>query len=224
MKTTFNLQEREYTCSENLANHFAEKTNYTNIVIAQINNGLYDRFVKGKKDLTIIDAGANVGLVSLFFLPYCKKLICIEPTPSHYNLLTELLSDKPKPKQHLFFSNRALAPDNSEYNFIVNQSTENKIVEFTNSTTITVTGQTLSDIVGENYVDLFKVDIEGGEYAALVSDEILKVRNRVKNFFIEIHPYQNIGIDENRNTIAYRFRVAGYTVEEIDYQTIIASR
>lgn len=40
-----------------------------------------------KQDLIFIDIGANIGLVSLYVLPICKKIIAYEPSPNHYSKL-----------------------------------------------------------------------------------------------------------------------------------------
>lgn len=42
---------------------------YIETLIDQINNGLYAPLFEGKRDLTFLDIGANLGLVSIYAAP-----------------------------------------------------------------------------------------------------------------------------------------------------------
>ena len=47
-------------------------------------------FLKDKKDLVILDIGANVGLFTLYAQDSASKVISVEPTPSHQNLFEKI--------------------------------------------------------------------------------------------------------------------------------------
>lgn len=216
---------KEFTISRDMQKHFNVPINHAQTILNQINSGMYSRWFENKKDLTVFDFGANVGLVSLYMLPACKKLVCVEPTPNHFNLLVELLNDYRSPEQIVIFSQNALTEENKQYLFATGHSTENKVTSSDGygNNKITVYGQTLSTFIGETEVDFCKVDIEGGEMKALTINELKLVYGKVKTFFVEVHPAFGGGMDENRNELLSRFEQAGYKTETLDFQTIIAT-
>lgn len=216
---------KEFTISRDMQKHFNVPINHAQTILNQINSGMYSRWFENKKDLTVFDFGANVGLVSLYTLPACKKLVCVEPTPNHFNLLVELLNDYRSPEQIVIFSQNALTEENKQYLFATGHSTENKVTSSDGygNNKITVYGQTLSTFIGETEVDFCKVDIEGGEMKALTINELKLVYGKVKTFFVEVHPAFGGGMDENRNELLSRFEQAGYKTETLDFQTIIAT-
>ncbi len=216
---------REVAISEAMKNHFDIHINHAHTILNQINEGMYRKWVEGKKDLVCMDFGSNVGLVSLYLMPACKKLYCIEPTPAHINLLGELLEPN-KGDTKIFISQYALADKEGELFFATGHSTENKVTveEGYGNHKIKVLGRPLSKFVEDvgEVVDFCKIDIESGEMLALTVDELRKVHGKVKTFFVEIHPGYNGGMDENREEIISRFNEAGYKTETEDYQTVVA--
>ena len=44
---------------------------YIDTLKDQINGGMYDHLFKGRSNLTFLDIGANIGLVSIYAVPYC---------------------------------------------------------------------------------------------------------------------------------------------------------
>ena len=211
-----NKQARSIEISQAMQKHFVEPINHAQTILNQINSGMYSRWFECKKDLTCIDFGANVGLVSLYMQPACKELYCIEPTPSHFDLLIELLFDT-----NAMLTQTALTETTEIVSFLANHSTENKVSELG---TIKVLGKPLSYYLKQtkNIVDFCKIDIEGGEMKALTTSELKKSKGKVRTFFVEVHPTEK-GIDENRIELISRFESNGYKVEVLDYQTLIAT-
>jgi len=63
---------------EEIMNHIFDNTSCAKIIIRQINNDrLYDPFFKDKKDLVILDIGANIGLFTLYAQDSASKLISV---------------------------------------------------------------------------------------------------------------------------------------------------
>lgn len=205
--------------------HFSHPINHGHTILQQINSGMYKDWFDGKSQLTVIDFGANVGLTALYFLPACKELHCVEPTPAHFELLKELIESN-KTNQLVAYLPEALAAEHGEVVFMTGHSTENKITSLDGygNGKITVPGKPLSHYVNQctGPVDFCKVDIEGGEILALTESKLKAVAGKVKVFFVEIHPGYGGGMDENRNELVLRFANAGYKVDVLDYQTIIA--
>jgi len=220
-----NGQARPLPISKDMLKHFQIPINHAHTILTQINSGMYKKWFEGKENLRCIDIGANVGLVSLYMLPACKELYCLEPTPSHFALLKELIGEN----NNVHCYQQALNGKNEEVIFMTGHSTENKITSADGygNGKITVKGITLSSYLylsgaGREIVDFCKIDIESGEMLALTVGELKKVKGKIKTFFVEVHPGYNGGMDENREELKKRFIKAGYKVYEEDYQTIVA--
>jgi len=205
--------------------HFSEPINHAQTILNQINGGLYAKWFNGKEKLTVIDFGANVGFTALYFLPACKELHIVEPTPSHMALCKELIEAN-KTNQLIAYLPEALGADYGEVIFMTGHSTENKITSLDGygNGKITVPCKPLSHYVNQctGPVDFCKVDIEGGEMIALTETELKKVAGKVKTFFVEVHPGYGGGMDGNKAELIRRFEVAGYKTDTIDYQTFTA--
>lgn len=215
---------RTVEISKAMEEHFAIPINHAQTILDQINSGMYKKWFEGKKDLVCIDFGANVGLVSLYMLPACKKIYCVEPTPSHRELLKELISSNKEDKE-VVISGFALTGEDGIFKFATGHSTENKVTiqDGYGAIKIDVAGCTLSNFINNDVYDFCKIDIESGEMLALTVEELKQVHGKVKTFFVEVHPGYNGGMDGNREELISRFEKAGYKTETIDYQTIVAT-
>jgi len=215
---------RTVEISNAMEQHWKVPMNHAQTILDQINSGMYERWFKGKKDLVCMDFGANVGLVSLYMLPACKELYCIEPTPSHMNLLQELL-DANKGETRVTTHRVALTEKEGEVIFTTSHATENKITSEGGygNVKITVQGELLNWFIDDKIIDFCKVDIEGYEIFALTEEQLKLAYGSVKCFFVECHPSNNYGMDSCREELVSRFKNVGYDVEVIDYQTIVAT-
>lgn len=220
---------RSIPMSQKMQEHFAIPINHAHTILKQINEGMYAKWFKGKKDLVCIDFGANVGLVSLYMLPACKELYMLEPTPAHHSLLAELIEQNyGQCNAHIY--PHALAGENADVVFMTGHSTENKITspDGYGNGKIKVPGVTLSSFLfasnaEKDIIDFVKCDIEGGEIFALTHEELKKTRGKIRAFFVECHPTNNYGMDECREELISRFKKNGYQIEVIDYQTFVAT-
>ena len=77
--------------SHNFVTHYNSNASCANIIMRQLNDKNIFEFLRGYKDLTILDIGANIGLFSLFCRPIAKNIYSIEPTPSHFNVKSILI-------------------------------------------------------------------------------------------------------------------------------------
>lgn len=196
-----------------LKEHFDNPSGYAKVIVDQINNSdLYD-FLKDKQDLTIIDIGANIGLFTIFCSTIANKIISVEPTPAHCELLrfnTSTLSNvqvvekaiSDKPGDCLFYINDSNSTMNS--------------FEYKTNKSIVVEATTLTDLVKDlDSVDMIKVDIEGGELHALTKQQIENVADKVKSWFIEVHQTNSGSFDQNRMILESRFKDCNYTIQRI---------
>lgn len=175
------------------------------IINNEINNNVWydDVLANLKQDSVIIDAGANVGLFSLYMLPKAKQLYCVEPMPEHVEVLKSL-------NLKCSIYQVALSNNNGVTTFKVDESntTCNKIGEG-NLVVETITLLSLLEDNDIKEVDLLKLDIEGGEQMVILEDETVgEALKRCKVVFIECHtpPWGNV----NENEIIAKMKSFGF--------------
>ena len=90
-------QQNDFTLKSNNVNvveWFNNTENYTDIILKQINEErMYDPIFADRKDMVVLDLGANCGLFSLYAADSCSKLIAAEPTSSTFTVLEEIVRD-----------------------------------------------------------------------------------------------------------------------------------
>lgn len=175
------------------------------IINNEINNNVwYDKILEDlNNNSVIIDAGANVGLFSLYMLPKVKELYCIEPMPEHVEVLKSL-------NLNCRIYQVALSNQNGTTAFKVDSSntTCNKIGEGD----LIVETVTLLSLLEDNNikeVDLLKLDIEGGEQMVILEDNTVgEALKRCKTVFIECHtpPWGNV----NENEVINKMKSFGF--------------
>lgn len=172
-------------------NHILNPTSFIECIVdQQINTDkIYDFYFKDKKDLVVVDAGANVGMFSVHCSPSSKIIYSIEPTPSHFNLLKKIT----KKFKNIIPINCALwnKDENLTFYNIPSNTTSNTIVNY-GGQPMTVTGKTLQTIIKENnipHIDLLKMDIEGSEFEILNDEFINYCYSMVDNWFVEVHAF-----------------------------------
>ena len=136
---------------------------------------------------TIVDAGSNIGLASLYFLGRYPnaRIISIEPEANNYNLL--LFNTKPYGSlealnKALWYKNGAdltiINPDSDAWGFQVGE------IEDGQQLVRTISMPAILQRVAS--IDLLKMDIEGAE-KALFEHEPYECLPFVSSIFIEIH-------------------------------------
>lgn len=152
-----------------------------------------EHYAKGKikKDMVIIDCGANHGLASLYFKDYAKVIYALEPNEEYYKCLVENVKPYPHIKPYniglssrngkdLIFSNeKGDAPESFFGNGQNSQSAEFKTIK------------TFIEEEGIDHVDLLKMDTEGGEFVIFPSEGFKAVADKIDYIVGESH-YFNI--------------------------------
>lgn len=142
----------------------------------------------------IIDAGANIGLASLYFIKKYPntKIIAVEPEKANF----EMLGINSKNHKNIFLYKRALS---NRANLVLNVVDRGfgdwgfvteieSSVSYQNSVD-TVQTITIDEIMKENnldFIDLLKIDIEGGE-KELFESNYENWLPRTRNIAIELH-------------------------------------
>jgi FkbM family methyltransferase len=172
---------------------------------------IYEPFLLGKKDLTIVDIGANIGLTSYYFRDYAKMVYSIEPSKQHYDTLTEMITFNKI--NNITCSRLAISNQNGTTKFYHNdnstmfsmESTVNKKDDFEEVVTMTL----------ENYmakykiekIDLLKLDTEGSESKIIVSDGFKNVADKIKLIVGEYHEWTEM----NKGMFKREFEELGFT-------------
>lgn len=151
-----------------------------------------DHYKKGryKKDMVIIDIGANMGLSALYFKDCAKVIYAIEPSAAHFTALAENTKDYPNIK----IFNIAILGHNGKVKISSNAGDDIPESVFGNGKESEevdcITLATFMDKLGIEEVDLLKVDAEGAEYPIFLSKDFKKIAPRIKRIIGESHFFE----------------------------------
>jgi FkbM family methyltransferase len=180
---------------------------------------LYAPLVVDKKDLTIVDCGANIGLFTLWMYPYAKKIYSVEPSALHCETLGQMVKFNQMDKVEII--QKALADKDGEMKFYHNDNTTMFMLQnLSGSTTEAETVQTatigtlLKDIP---HIDILKIDIEGAEGTVFANSSFDEVAPKIDNIVLEYHNWSGISVALLMNTIRDR----GFSVEQIPTQATV---
>jgi FkbM family methyltransferase len=180
---------------------------------------LYAPLVADKKDLTIVDCGANVGLFTLWMYPYASKIYSVEPSAMHCETLRKMLEFNQMDKVEVI--QKALSDADGETTFYHSANTTAfSLQNLSGGTTESETVQTatigtlLKDIP---HIDILKVDIEGAEGKCFANKTFDEVAPRIDNIVLEYHSWSGIGVTLLMNTIRDR----GFSVEQLPTQATV---
>lgn len=207
---------------------FNNPENYTDIILKQINEDrMYDPIFQDRDDMVVIDLGANCGLFSLYAADSCSQIIAVEPTPTTYSVLEEIVKDQTKIKTLQL----AVGPHNEMVSFYINENSTTNSMLNRNGQETQVQCMTLETLLFKEqleYVDFIKCDIEGSEMQALTDATLGPVADRVKFWFVEVHQ-TNIGqsawpgnLENNRQQLAELFQRHGYQTESVIHDQLFA--
>ena len=203
---------------------------HTDIIIDQINQGMYDRFFDHRRDMVVIDCGANIGLWSIYAYDSCKKIVAVEPAPHNVYILEQLTSGL----DNIVCDMSAMSSQDGEIQMNIHSSpTCNSILYNTDtSLSIPVQTKTISTIMKDHdleYVDFVKCDIEGAEMMAFSADTLDPVKDKIGSWLIEVHQTDTHtgtawpgNLEQNRQSIMQLMRDAGYHTEALRHDQIHA--
>jgi FkbM family methyltransferase len=188
---------------------------------------VYAPYVEGRKDLVILDIGANIGVTSYYFSRYAKKVIALEPALEHFAVLVEMLRfNKTKNvvpiNKALYMEEKELPLFHKEKNKTmyslhgaISDGSPPEVVKC-----ITIDKLMKENKIGE--VDLMKLDIEGSENEVLSHPTFKKVAPKIKTIIVERHEWSG----RHPNQLAEALKLRDYQVKEIENQAdlLVASR
>lgn len=215
-----------------VARHLLDPTGCADCIIKQINtDGIYDEYLKDKSDLVILDIGANVGFFSLYAQDSARRVVAVEPTPSHQGLFEKIT----KSSTNIELIKVALADVDAPVTFYISDTntTTNCLVNKDNMYTksVTVQGLCFKTLLEQNnidHVDFCKIDIEGSEMKAITVETMMPVFDKIDSIFIEVHSNLIFNVRDdltnNRNKIENILKTVGYMTTVIGHDTIYAHK
>jgi FkbM family methyltransferase len=165
------------------------------------------------RNLTILDIGANLGLVTDFMRPHAKKIYSVEPAPMAFECLKQNAEYNQWDNVELF--NFAIGPEDGEATMSIPD--ENKtmgsivvgekshvdrgvelyrvmgdkwVQPFGHMTRTTVQTKRIDTFLNENkieHVDFMKLDVEGAEESIFTGDGFKNAVDRIACMFVEFH-------------------------------------
>lgn len=180
-------------------------------------DGLYVDIFNTKSDMVVLDVGANIGIVTDYMRPYCKKLYAIEPAEQHFAALKKNKEYNEWDNVEIF--KLALADKDGEMTLNLNEHNRT-----CNSLTLdygqggeTVETMRIDTFLDKNNiekVDFMKFDVEGAEDMILRSAGFQKVVDRIDAIEVEFH-------HPNWNELAKYMMELGYKARRYDSSAIV---
>lgn len=175
---------------------------------------IFEPFLKGKTGLTILDIGANVGITSYYFSQFAKRVISLEPSLEHFQVLSQMVEHNDL--GHIIEPvNKAIYMKSGQFPFFHNQNRTmyslHQSVNDNSSAPELVQAITLEDLLKEKeieQVDFMKLDIEGSEHEVLGSESFRNVAPKIKVLVIEHHQWSG----RHPNQINEALKANGYQV------------
>jgi len=177
-------------------------------------------FLDGKKDLTIVDVGANLGLTAVYFSRFAKQIYALEPSSEHFANLVKSLEYNGITNVKTI--NKAIFTESGKFPF--GGPPQNKTMRSLHMATWengkpieTVDVITLPQLFEEekiDHVDLLKVDIEGNEIELFNSRSFSDVASKIDMILTEQHSWSG----RNHNQLIEALKENGYEVSGIPNQ------
>jgi FkbM family methyltransferase len=152
--------------------------------------GIYIDTFNQKKDMTVVDIGANIGVVTQYMRDYAKVVYSVEPSKEHYEALVKNVEYNKWDNVKTF--NMAIADKNGE--MILNNNTSNRtchsLVLGYGQGSEKVKTQSMDTFFEENKIekcDFMKFDTEGAEDMIIFSEGFKKVIPKIDAIMIEFH-------------------------------------
>ncbi len=199
--------------------------NFIGHIAAEIwKDQIYFPYLNGRKDLTIIDAGFNVGIFSYYASQFAKKIYAIEPSKEHVEVGKYMLDFNKITNVETFQFALSIKDDEGVLTHYSNKTMYSLYPNVTG--TITNTGgekvklkkiDTFFKEQNIEHVDFLKLDVEGVEFEILGSESFKNVSPKIDCLVVEVHNYSN----RNPSQIIQSLQLNGYQVQQIQNDAIL---
>lgn len=177
---------------------------------------IYNQFLSGKKDLTLLDLGSNIGLWSMYAAQYAKQVYAFEPAKETYDVAVKNITDNNLTNVKLI--QKAIDTKDGTMTLFHNEnSTMNSLSPFVNTkpeNAEEVKTLRLDTFVKNEKIERIhfaKIDVEGIEDRIFASESFKNIVPVLDSFIYEWHSWSN----SNPNIINGGLRDYGYEVKQI---------
>lgn len=182
-------------------------------------DGVYIDVLNQRKDMVIVDVGANIGVTVDHFKDYAKTVYAIEPSPENFAALKK--NKEFNGWDNVVLCNYALADRDGEMDFAQapNNRTTNALIDKDGSHAVGPGGwyepsfkvptKTIETFFKENnieQVDFMKFDPEGSEELILYTDAFKRVAPKIKAIECEFHHGDWMNIVKYLEGLGYQAR------------------
>lgn len=164
-----------------------------------------------RNEIIIVDLGACLGEFSneMDNLYKVKKSILVEANPTNFNKIN-------KKENYVLYNKIIHSKSGDKINFLEDPKSPyngTTMFNYFNPVKHVIETISLEDIIKENdidYIDILKIDIEGGEYDLMsnLSDEIF---NKIGQITIEFHDFIDVQLKEKTKQIIDRIHALGFS-------------
>lgn len=228
LKTIKGLEEYDLSKSDKFLEHHNTPHSKTTAILEQFDNGFYS-FLDDNEEVILVDLGANIGLFSLYMSSICKEVYAVEPTPSHIEIMKDLL-DKLEVK-NIFPHQVAVHIKNGEEEFQLNNSnsTMNSFlrhgIDPGGTDSVMVPTTTLADFIKNTVkkrVNFVKMDIEGFENVIVHDPSFEDAIKEIDAIYVEVHDFEGVGkMEENVNKVIERLEALGKKTMKLTYDGVL---
>jgi len=191
--------------------------NYIGHILAEIyKDRVYASILEGRKDLTIVDVGANIGLATYYFSQFASRVISLEPSKEHFGCLLKMLDFNQI--KNVTPLNMALYMNDGtfELGHNVNKTMYSLHLSVKDQTLPSeqVPAVTLSTLFRDQnieHVNFMKLDVEGSEYEILGHSSFSEVADKIDSMLIEAHSWAG----RHPNQLKESLKNRGFVVEQI---------
>lgn len=179
-------------------------------------DNVYAPFLENKRNLTILDIGANIGVTVYYFSQFAKVVHAIEPSAEHFDVLTHMIAfnglDNVKAHKyaiHIKEQNLPLFHNPNKTMYSLHTAVDAKQEEPEQVHAIP-----LDKFFKDNnieHVDFMKLDCEGSEYEIVASEGFRLVSPKIDTVFLEYHDWAG----RHPNQLYQALENNGYTVSPV---------
>lgn len=153
--------------------------------------GVYVDMFNTRKDMVVLDIGANIGIVTQYMRDYCKKVYAVEPSTEHFEALSKNIEFNKW--TNVVPIKAAIAEKNGEMELSLNKWNRtchslNVIAKGGRKEKVRV--MDFETLLKENkidHVDFCKFDVEGYEEPILTGESFRRCFDRIDKIMVEFH-------------------------------------
>lgn len=172
-------------------------------------DGVYVDVLNQKKDMVILDIGANIGIVTDYMRPHAKKIYAVEPSTEHFEALKKNKEFNKWDNVEIF--KMAMADKDGEMNLSLNQSNRtchSLTLDYKQKGEVvkTVRFDTFLKENNIDHVDFCKFDVEGAEDMILRSEGFINIADKIDAIEVEFHFPSFPSLIEHMQKLGFRAR------------------